>query len=88
MSQALTFSIPSPSASLDRYIQAVNRFPMPFLISAADAAGRTARAIESGRALVILPWQMRLVFAFLRRAPAWMFDRIFARAPRKPRSEG
>ena len=67
---------------------AVNRFPMPFLISAEDAARRTARAIERGSALVIFPWQMRLVFAFLRRAPAWMFDRIFARTPRKLRSGG
>jgi short-subunit dehydrogenase len=65
---------------------AVNRFPMPFLISAEDAARRTARAIESGRSLAVLPWQMRLTFAFLRRAPNWLFDRLFARAPRKPRS--
>lgn len=67
---------------------AVNRFPMPFLMSAEVAARRIARAVESGSALVIFPWQMRLVFAFLRRAPAWMFDRIFARAPRKPRPAG
>jgi hypothetical protein len=65
---------------------AVNRFPMPFLISAEDAARRTARAIERGSALVVLPWQMRLVFLFLRRAPNWLYDRLFARAPRKPRA--
>jgi short-subunit dehydrogenase len=64
---------------------AVNRFPMPFLISAQDAARRIARAIERGNALAVLPWQMRLAFAFLRLAPAWLFDRLFARAPRKPR---
>ena len=67
---------------------AVNRFPMPFLISADDAARRTARAIDSGRSLAVLPWQMRLTFAFLRHAPNWMFDRLFARAPRKQRSYG
>ena len=65
---------------------AVNRFPMPFLISAEDAARRTARAIDSGRSLAVLPWQMRLTFAFLRRTPNWLFDRLFAHAPRKPRS--
>jgi len=59
---------------------------MPFLLSAEEAARRTARAIESGRSMVVLPWQMRLAFAFLRRAPNWLFDRLFARAPRKPRS--
>ncbi|OGA23769.1 MAG: short-chain dehydrogenase [Betaproteobacteria bacterium RIFCSPLOWO2_02_FULL_65_24] len=64
----------------------VNRFPMPFLLSAEDAARRIARAIERGSALVVLPWQMRLAFSFLRRAPNWLFDRLFARAPRKPRS--
>jgi len=63
---------------------AVNRFPMPFLISAEDAAKRVARAIERGDAFTVLPWQMRLVFLFLRCAPAWLFDRLFARAPRKP----
>lgn len=64
---------------------AVNRFPMPFLISAEHAARRVARAIERGDALTVLPWQMGLAFLFLRRAPAWLFDRLFARAPRKPR---
>ena len=63
---------------------AVNRFPMPFLLSAEDAARRTARAIERGKALVVLPWQMRLAFLFLRRAPNWLYDRLFARTPRKP----
>jgi len=63
---------------------AVNRFPMPFLLSAENAARITARAIERGEALVVLPWQMRLVFLFLRRAPNWLYDRLFARAPRKP----
>ena len=64
---------------------AVNRYPMPFLLSAEDAARRTVRAIERGKALVVLPWQMRLVFLILRYVPAWLFDRLFARAPRKPR---
>jgi short-subunit dehydrogenase len=64
----------------------VNRFPMPFLISAEDAARRTARAIDRGGSLVVLPWQMRLVFLFLRHAPNWLYDRLFAGAPRKPRS--
>jgi len=67
-------------------LTAVNRFPMPFLLSAGDAARRVARAIESGRSLAVLPWQMRLTFILLRRAPNWLFDRMFARAPRKART--
>jgi hypothetical protein len=30
---------------------------------------------------------MRLVFFFLRRTPGWAYDRLFARAPRKPHSQ-
>lgn len=71
---------------IDTPMTEVNRYPMPFLLSAEDAARRTARAIERGRSLAVLPWQLRLTFAFLRRAPNWMFDRIFARTPRKPRA--
>lgn len=63
-----------------------NRFPMPFLISAEDAARRTARAIERGRSLAVLPWQMRVASVFLRHAPNWLFDRLLAHAPRKPRT--
>ena len=65
---------------------AVNRFHMPFLLSAEDAARRIARAIGRGSTLVVLPWQMRPAYFFMRHAPNWLFDRLFARAPRKPRA--
>lgn len=64
---------------------AVNPFPMPFLLTAEAAARHIARAIGRGTAMVVLPWQMRLASLFLRRAPNWLYDRLFARAPRKPR---
>jgi short-subunit dehydrogenase len=64
---------------------AVSRNPMPFLIEAPEAARRIARAIAAKRRLAIIPWQMRLVFFFLRRMPNWLYDRLFARAPRKSR---
>ena len=70
---------------IDTPMTAVNRFHMPFLLSAEDAARRIARAIERGSALAVLPWQIGLAFWFLRRAPNWLFDRLFARTPRKPR---
>ncbi|HEY5293502.1 MAG TPA: SDR family NAD(P)-dependent oxidoreductase, partial [Burkholderiales bacterium] len=66
-------------------MSAVNRNPMPFLLDAPEAARRIARAIGARKRLVIIPWQMRLVFFFLRRLPNWLYDRLFARAPRKPR---
>ena len=66
-------------------LTAVNRNRMPFLLEAPEAARRIARAIEAKKRLAIIPWQMRLVFFFLRRMPNWLYDRLFARAPRKPR---
>lgn len=64
---------------------AVNRFPMPFLLDADDAARRVARAIERGSAFSVVPWQMRIVASMLRQMPDWLYDRAFAAAPRKPR---
>ena len=67
-------------------LTAVNRHPMPFLLQAPEAAKRIANAIQARKRLAIIPWQMRLVFFFLRRMPGWCYDRLFARAPRKPRN--
>ena len=64
---------------------ALNRNPMPFLLQAPEAARRIARAIGAKKRLAVIPWQMRLVFFFLRRMPNWLYDRLFARAPRKRR---
>jgi short-subunit dehydrogenase len=66
-------------------LTAGNRHSMPFLLQAPEAARRIARAISARKRLAIIPWQMRLVFFFLRRMPIWLYDRLFARAPRKPR---
>jgi hypothetical protein len=62
-----------------------NRYRMPFLIDAADAARRMARVIAAKRRLAVIPWQMALVSVLLRGVPRWLFDRLFARAPRKAR---
>ncbi|MBE0625968.1 MAG: SDR family oxidoreductase [Burkholderiales bacterium] len=69
-------------------LTAVNRNPMPFLLQAPEAARRIARAIAAKKRLAIIPWQMALVFFFLRRMPNSLYDRLFARAPRKPRAPG
>jgi short-subunit dehydrogenase len=70
---------------IDTPMTQVNRYRMPFLISAEDAARRFARAIESRRRLAVIPWQMALVSLVLRALPGWLYDRMAARAPRKPR---
>ena len=70
---------------IDTPMTRVNRFRMPFLLSADDAARRIARAIEAKRRLAVIPWQMALVSVLLRAMPGWLFDRLAARTPRKPR---
>ncbi len=70
---------------IDTPMTRVNRYRMPFLLPADEAARRIARAIASRRRLAVIPWQMGLVGAALRLLPSWLYDRLGARAPRKPR---
>jgi len=70
---------------IDTPMTRVNRFHMPFLLSADEAARRIARAIACKRRLAVIPWQMALVSVLLRGMPGWLFDRVASRAPRKPK---
>lgn len=70
---------------IDTPMTRVNRFHMPFLITADDAARRIAHVIEAKRRLAVIPWQMALVSVFLRTMPGWLYDRLASRAPRKPK---
>jgi short-subunit dehydrogenase len=70
---------------IDTPMTRVNRFRMPFLLSADEAARRIARAIAAKRRLAVIPWQMALVSPLLRAMPGWLFDRLASRAPRKPK---
>ena len=63
----------------------VNPYRMPFLIPAAEAAARFARAIGKGSSYTVIPWQMGVVAKVLRLLPNWLYDRLFTGAPRKPR---
>lgn len=64
---------------------AKNPYPMPFIIAADDAARRIARAIDSGKSYVIVPWQMAIVGRVLKILPTAIYDRLMANAGRKPR---
>ena len=70
---------------VDTPLTRVNRFRMPFLISADDSARRIARAIAARRRVAVIPWRMALVSVVLRILPGWIYDRLAAKAPRKPR---
>ncbi len=62
-----------------------NPYTMPFIIPADEAARRFARAIAAGRSYAIIPWQMAIVGRILGVLPNWAFDRLAAKAGRKPR---
>lgn len=62
-----------------------NPYRMPFLLAPDKAARLIARAIERRRRFYVLPWPMALAGRVLRVMPRWLFDRLFARAKRKPR---
>jgi len=64
---------------------AVNRYPMPFMLPADEAARRFAKAIDAGTGYAVIPWQMGVVAKLMRLLPNAIFDRVFARAGRKPR---
>jgi len=65
-----------------------NPYRMPFLMRPDAAARRIAGAIASRRRFYVLPWPMAWVGRALRIMPRALFDRAFARAPRKPRQPG
>jgi hypothetical protein len=69
---------------IDTPMTRVNTYPMPFLLDADDAARRIARAIAARRRLAVIPWQMAMAATVLRALPGWLYDRLAARAPRKP----
>lgn len=70
---------------IDTPMTRVNRYRMPFLLSADEAARRIARAIAARRRLAVIPWPMAAVAVLLRWMPGWLYDRLASRAPRKPR---
>lgn len=64
---------------------AVNPYPMPFILEADEAARRIVRAIARQTPYAVIPWQMGIAGTVLKLLPRWLYDRLFARAPHKPR---
>lgn len=63
-----------------------NPYNMPFLMDADRFAAKVAGAVERQTAFAVFPWQMRLAAMLLHVLPRWLYDRVFERAPRKPRA--
>jgi hypothetical protein len=44
-----------------------------------------ARVIDRGCSFAVVPWQMGIVGWLLKHLPNWLYDRLLANAPHKPR---
>lgn len=84
-SQAIAVVTVAPGY-IDTPMTQVNPYAMPFRMSADAAAAKVARAIEHRRAFSVIPWQMAWVARVLKCLPVPVYDAVFERAPRKPRS--
>lgn len=63
-----------------------NDYAMPFMLPADEAARRFAKTIDAGASYTVIPWQMGIVAKLMRLLPNALFDRLAARAGRKPRN--
>jgi len=66
-------------------LTAKNPYPMPFLMSADEAAAKMASLIERRKSYAVIPWQMAVAARVLRVVPNWLYDRLLAGRARKPR---
>ena len=62
-----------------------NPFRMPFILTAEEVAEKIVRIIENKVLFIVIPWQMAIVARVLKFLPNFLYDRLFANAPRKPR---
>ena len=64
---------------VDTPMTAVNKFPMPFIIQAPDAAARIIRGLERRKFEIAFPWQVVAFLKFLRVLPYTLFFPLTAR---------
>ena len=64
-------------------ITAANRFPMPFLLDADDAAARIARGLARGRGRIAFPLRLYAAVWLLNAMPDALADRLLRLTPRK-----
>ncbi|WP_296749217.1 SDR family oxidoreductase [Thiobacillus sp.] len=71
---------------IDTPMTRVNPYAMPFKMDARTAAAKVARCIARRRSYTVIPWQMAWAARALKWLPNPLFDLLFEKAPRKPRS--
>ncbi len=62
-----------------------NPFRMPFILTAEAAAKKIVRIIKQKKTYAVIPWQMAIVARVLKILPNFIYDRLLANMPRKPR---
>lgn len=71
---------------IDTPMTQVNDYAMPFLLSVERFAERAVATIDAGCSYRVIPWQMGVVAKVLRLLPNFVYDFLFANAPRKKRN--
>ncbi|WON72745.1 SDR family oxidoreductase [Nitrosospira sp. Is2] len=61
-----------------------NPYRMPFILTAEVAAEKIITIVENKVSFAVIPWQMAIVARILKLLPDFLYDRLFANAPRKP----
>ena len=75
---------------VDTPMTQVNTFPMPFMVSARDAADRILRGLEKGRFEIAFPWQLVALLKLARMLPYplyFWFARTFLVQKRRERPQ-
>ncbi|MFN3746949.1 MAG: SDR family NAD(P)-dependent oxidoreductase [Hyphomicrobiaceae bacterium] len=64
---------------VDTPMTATNRFPMPFIIKADDAAARIIRGLAKGRFEIAFPWQLVALLKLARTLPYALYFKLAGR---------
>ena len=62
-----------------------NRYAMPFILDADDAASRFMKAIKNKKRFIIIPWQMNIVATLMKFLPPFIWDFLAKGGAKKAR---
>jgi short-subunit dehydrogenase len=62
----------------------VNRFPMPFIITAEKAAKYISKSLNKNKGLIVFPWPMALMARIQNMLPDALMNKIYNSVPAKP----
>ncbi len=82
LKDGVTVSVICPGY-IDTAMTAVNQFPMPFIMSAPDAAHKIATSLARGRGRIAFPPMLYIPLWFISCLSPLLTDWVFARLPKK-----